>query len=209
MRREALLGVGSRVALIFLALAMFAAAALAGGITPRHASINAGEDNYTLAAEFEIDLGQRLEDVVAHGIPLYFELEVVLERERKYWVNEHIVTRTLNYRLSYSGLTRQYRLAHLSAGSSVGSLYQTFGSLAEALRAMAHIQGLPLVESRVMQPGETYQASLRLSLDRGQLPKPFQLDAMTDADWDVTAKSRHWTFTVAEPTAKATAGSGP
>jgi hypothetical protein len=199
-------GVALRAALVGLATVMFAAAALAGSITPRHASVNAGEDNYTLAAEFEIDLGQRLEDAVMHGIPLYFELEVVLERERKYWVNEHIVTRVLNYRLSYSGLTRQYRLAHVAAGLSAGSLYQTFGSLADALRAMAHIQSLPLVESRAMQPGETYQASLRLSLDRSQLPKPFQLDAMTDADWNVTTRSRHWEFTVAEPATKPATG---
>jgi len=209
MHREISFGVVFRCILVCLSLALCAAATLAASIVPRQASINAGDDNYTLAAEFDIDLGQRLEDAVMHGIPLYFELEVVLERERKYWVNEHIVTRTLNYRLSYSSLTRQYRLAHVAADASVGSLYQTFGSLADALRAMAHLKNLPLIESRAMRPGEIYQASLRLSLDRSQLPKPFQLDAMTDADWDVTAKSRHWEFVAAEPAAKAATGNGP
>jgi hypothetical protein len=179
--------------LALLCLASVALSAWAGSIEPQRASISPGDDNYTLAAEFNIDLGRRLEDVVAHGIPLYFELEVVLERPRKYWVNEHIVTRNLTYRLSYHSLTRQYRLAQVSQVSS-GSLYQNFSSLADVLRVLSRISALPIVERHAIVPGKTYMASLRLSLDRSQLPKPFQLDAMTDADWNVASKTLQWKF---------------
>jgi hypothetical protein len=59
---------------------------------------------------------------------------------------------------------------------------------------MSRINALPIVERRAITPGATYLASMRLSLDRSQLPKPFQLDAMTDADWNVTSKTLRWQF---------------
>lgn len=196
------------VALLCLASG-FVSTALAGSIEPQRASISPGDENYTLAAEFNIDLGHRLEDVVGHGIPLYFELEAVLERPRKYWSNEHIATRNLTYRLSYHSLTRQYRLAQVSQVSS-GSLYQNFSSLADALRVLSRINALPIAERRAITPGETYLASLRLSLDRSQLPKPFQLDAMTDRNWDVAAKTLRWQFAapIATPGAPSTPAAG-
>jgi len=135
-----------------------------------------------------VDLGNRLEDAVARGVPLYFNLEFVLERSRKYWVNEHVVSRSLAYRLAYSSLTRQYRL-------STGSLHQNFGSLAEAMRVVGRIAALPVLDKDALKPGETYEAAVRLALDRSQLPKPFQVDAITDRDLHVDAKVLRWQFT--------------
>jgi hypothetical protein len=164
-----------------------AVAAQAGSIEPKHAALTPGDDGYALSAEFAIDLGNRLEDTVAHGVPLYFNLEFVLERSRKYWVNEHIASRNRTYKLAYSSLMRQYRL-------STGLLHQNFGSLAEALRVVGRIAALPVVDKNIIQPGESYQAAVRLSLDRSQLPKPFQVDAIMDRDLQVDTKVLRWHF---------------
>lgn len=174
--------------LLPLLLLFAAGAARAGSIEPQRAALSAGEEHYTLMADFSINLGNRLEEAVTHGVTLYFNLEFTLDRPRKYWIDEHIATRTLAYRLTYHSLTRQYRLA---TGSS---LYQNFDSLGEALRVMSHIAALPVVERAALKPGETYVAAVRLSLDRSQLPKPFQIDAFTDRDWQVNGKILRWTF---------------
>jgi hypothetical protein len=175
----------ARFALALLLLT--ALAAQAGSIEPKRAALTPGDDGYALSAEFSLDLGNRLEDAVARGVPLYFNLEFVLERPRKYWVNEHVVTRSLTYRLSYSSLTRQYRL-------TTGSLHQNFGSLAEALRVIGRIAALPVVEKDAIKAGESYEAAVRLALDRSQLPKPFQVDAITDRALQVEAKVLRWQF---------------
>lgn len=159
----------------------------AGSIDPKRAALTPGEDGYTLSAEFALDLGTRLEDAVARGVPLYFNLEFVLERNRKYWVNEHVASRSLGYRLSYSSLTRQYRL-------TTGNLHQNFGSLAEAMRVVGRIAALPVAEKDAIKPGETYEAAVRLALDRSQLPKPFQVDAITDRALQVDARVLRWQF---------------
>jgi len=183
---------GKIARLLFVLALGLATLARAGSIEPKQAQLTPGDEGYTLSADFAVDLGSRLEEAVTRGLPLYFNLEFVLERHRKYWVNEHIATRTLGYRLAYSSLTRQYRL-------STGSLHQNFASLGEALRVIGRIAALPVTEKNALKPGDTYEAAVRLSLDRTQLPKPFQVDALTDREWHVEAPTYRWQFVAAAP----------
>jgi hypothetical protein len=159
----------------------------AGSIEPVSADIKPGEDGHVLSAAFAVDLGPRLEEAVARGVPLYFNLEFVLERNRWYWLNEQVASITINYRLAYNALTRQYRL-------SVGGLHQSFATLEEALRVIARVSALPVADRGVLKPGENYTAALRLSLDRSQLPKPLQVDAIANSDWQVSTKALRWQF---------------
>lgn len=174
--------------LLVLAMAALAEVANAGMIEPISATMMAGDDAYLLTAEFHVDLGAHLEDAVSRGVPLYFVLEFDLTRSRWYWANEHIAGKTINYRLSYAALTRQYRLSR-------GGLHQNFSTLDEALRVLARIVALPVAEKGALNAGESYQAAVRLSLDRQQLPKPFQVDAIANADWQVEARTLRWQFT--------------
>lgn len=161
--------------------------ALAGQIEPKEAALQASDDAYALTAEFVIELGPRLEEAVARGVPLFFNLEVVVERPRQFWVAEHIATKLQSHKLSYSNLTRQFRL-------SSGGLSQSFETLSDALRILGRAGSLPVVDKALLKAGESYQVAVRLSLDRNQLPKPFQVDAITDKDWRLEAKTLRWTF---------------
>jgi hypothetical protein len=168
-------------------LLLASVAAYAGSIEPQRAALVPNEDGYALSAEFSIDLGNRLEEAVAKGLPLYFTVEFDLTRARWYWSNEHVADRRLEYRLAYNALTRQYRL-------SLGSLHQSFDSLSEALRVISRIVALPVVDRGALKPGEVYNAALRLSLDRSQLPKPLQVDALANREWQVDTKVLRWQF---------------
>lgn len=174
--------------LVAACLLGLAAACWAGSIEPSSATLHAGEDAYLLAAEFDIELGAHFEDAVSRGVPLYFVLELEIKRNRWYWPSEHIAGRSLNYRLAYIPLTRQYRL------SSGGTLHQNFASLGEALRVMGRVAALPVADKNALKVGETYQVALRLALDRQQLPKPLQVDAIGNKDWQVEAKVLRWQF---------------
>lgn len=175
----------------WLALLLLLAAATlvrASSIEATAAVINFDEEGGSLAAEFSVNLGPRLEDALLHGVSLSFKLEFILERPRKYWVSEHIASVSRSYRLSYSALTRQYRLGY-------GGLQQNFATLDEALRSISRVSALPVVERGVLRPATAYDAAVRLSLDRSQLPKPFQLEILTSAEWQVDALTRSWRFT--------------
>jgi hypothetical protein len=168
-------------------LAFWSATAAAGSIEPVQASLAPGDDGYTLSAEFAVELGPRLEDAVSRGVALSFNLEFTLSRKRWYWIDEHVAGHVLRYRLTYNALTRQYRL-------SVGGLHQNFASLGEALQMLGRVVALPVAGANAVKAGETYTAALRLSMDKSQLPKPFQVDAIANPDWLVEAKVLQWQF---------------
>ena len=171
-----------------LALAVCALPSFAGGIEPLRANLIASDDGYAISADFAIDLGPRLEEAVNHGVALVFNLECTISRNRWYWLDEHVAGIFVSYRLSYNALTRQYRL-------SVGGLHQSFDTFAEAVQVLGHVVSMPLADKSALKPGQNYQAALRLALDKSQLPKPFQVDAIADRDWKVDAKVLRWQFT--------------
>jgi len=173
------------LAALFFALG--ATGARAGVIEPVQGQLDPGDDGYVLTARFEIDLGHRLEEALARGITLAFNLEFGIERKRWYWFDERIVGRVVDYRLSYNALTQQYRL-------SVGGLHSSYATLAEALRVLGHVDGMVVADASAIKPGNEYTAELRLVLDKSQLPKPFQLDALANKSWQVEAKTLRWQF---------------
>ena len=175
--------------LLAIVLTLCSLVAHAGSIEAEHGALFTTDDGYALAADFRIDLGARVEEALNHGVALHFKLEFELTRSRWYWASEHLAGLTLNYRLYYTPLTRQYRLGNASGNAT---FYRNFDTLEEALRALSRVSSLPVGDKTLLKPGEPYQAAVRLSLDRSQLPKPLQIDAIGNRDWDITSKTYSW-----------------
>jgi hypothetical protein len=177
------------IALVACALSFFAAAAAyAEGIEVRNAALVAGEEGYFLEADFEIALNPTLEDALNKGVPLYFLLEFEVIRPRWYWLNEKVLSTQQQYRLAYNALTRQYRLG-------VGSLFQNFGSMSEALDFLSRVRRRQVLESGTLSKGTTYTAGVRMHLDVSQLPKPFQLNALASREWNFGSEWHRWSVT--------------
>ena len=148
---------------------------VADEIEVRDARLRATEEGLVLDADFEFDLTARLADVVANGVPLYFEIEFVVTRSRWYWFDEQPVSKRLQVRLSYHALSRQYRL-------STGLLQLSFPSMDEALGVLKKVRGWLVAERGVALSDAAYEAALRMRLDTSLLPKPFQLSALTSRE---------------------------
>ena len=136
-----------------------------------------------LNATFEFEMPQTLEEAVQKGIAVYFNIEFELFRKRWYWLDRKISASTLTYRLSYSPLTRQYRLAR-------GGLSQSFDSLEEALGLLKSVRQWKVIEPGVLSPRDSYEAQVRMRLDVTQLPKPFQVNAITSREWNLASDWR-------------------
>ncbi|MFZ2267674.1 MAG: DUF4390 domain-containing protein [Azonexus sp.] len=147
----------------------------------------AAEDGYVLSADFSFELNPRLEETVTRGVVLYFVADFELSRPRWYWLDEKVLSRSQTYRLSYHALTRQYRL-------STGALHQSFSSLSEAMRMLAHLRNWVVADKndKAVRVGEPYLAALRLRLDITQLPRPFQISALGNRDWSLASDWKTW-----------------
>src|SRR5579862_3586426 len=127
--------------LLFVAWASLAIPNAGADVIPaRSAELRLEEDHYVLDADFDLTLNSTLEEAIGRGVPLYFVVEFDLWRPRLLWFDELVASQTINYRLSYNALTRQYRL------SSGGAFFQNLATLEEAQRLISRIRGRTVVD---------------------------------------------------------------
>ena len=134
------------------------------------------EPGLYLSAQFAFEPSPAIEDAVRRGIPVYFSIDFELVRTRWYWFNRTLASATLVYRLSYSPLTRQFRLSR-------GALAQPFDTLGEALATVRTVRGWKVADRAVAEVHDHLLPRVRLRLDTTMLPKPFQVDSLTNHDW--------------------------
>jgi len=174
-------------------LAMVPALVLAAEIEIANPQITASDDGYVVAADFSFELNERLEEAVTKGVVLYFVVDFEMTRPRWYWLDEKLISRSQTYRLSYHALTRQYRL-------STGGLHQSFDSLSDALRMLSRLRNWLVIdkgtEKAGVRVGETYTAAIRMRLDTNQLPRPFQIAALGNKDWNLASDWKVWQATL-------------
>jgi hypothetical protein len=145
------------------------------------------DDDYVLTAQFDFAFNPTLEEALQNGVSLYFVLEFELGRPRWYWLDEKVAQLTVQYRLTYSPLTRHYRL-------TTGLLGQQLESLDEVQRVLSRVAARPVVRKDALVPGARYDAAVRLRLDVAQLPKPFQINALASRDWSLQSEWYRWSF---------------
>ncbi|WP_370262617.1 DUF4390 domain-containing protein [Limnobacter sp.] len=143
---------------------------------------------WNLAAEFDIQLGNKLREAVDRGLPLQFAVDFQLFRPRWYWMDEQTLATTYTYNLSYNALTRTYRLV------TPANTY-TSSSLDEMIDRMSRVSQWTVVQREQIAPGEKYTAQVRFRLLLTELPKPFQISALVNSEWDLSSEWVTFEFT--------------
>lgn len=177
-------------------VALLAACALGVLVTHAHADsvpltnaeVRVEDDHVLLNVDFALSLNSTLEEALQRGIPLYFVLEVDIQRPRWYWFDEKVLTHSTMYRVSYQPLTRQYRIAS-------GLLSQTVDTLQEVERLIGRVTARTIANAADLEKGARYDVVVRLRLDQNQLPKPFQINALASREWHLASESRRIPFT--------------
>lgn len=172
-----------------LSLTLVPYAAAPERIQVAQVSLDPYENGWAVNAQFDLALKPRLEEALERGLPLYFVVEFELTRPRWYWFDEKTANASLTYRLSYHALTREYRL-------STGSLQLGFSTLAEAIGVMTRIRDWKVLDRNAIEAGDTYIAAIRMRFDTSQLPKPFQLNALTSRDWTLESDWKRFSIEV-------------
>jgi hypothetical protein len=71
-----------------------------------------------------------------------------------------------------------------------GGLSQSFESLDEALALLKTVRGWKVADPGILAPREDHDAQVRMRLDVSQLPKPFQVNAITSREWSLASDWR-------------------
>jgi hypothetical protein len=175
-----------------MALSLFSTTVSAEGIKIKSFELEKVDSDWVLSAAFQIELSPGLEDAVQKGVVLYFQTDFDLVRSRWYWFDEKAIVTQRQTRLSYQPLTQQYRIA--SEGLTFSA--RTFS---EALQAVGSIGGWRVIDGGQIDPSKSYSAGLRMSLDLSKLPKPFQVNALNNREWNVSSEWLHFPFSASSP----------
>jgi hypothetical protein len=190
-----------------IGLSMCTSIATAEGISISKAEARLTDEGYRISVDFDIQLSPMIEMALKHGVTLYFVSELTINRSRWYWLDTDVARDEQVAKLSFNALTQQYRITH-------GSLFQSFNDLKDALQVLGHQSAPPVpIElldkkgggyfSRLLKKGsECCSAFVQMKLDVTQLPKPLQVNALTNEDWKLESEPYRWQITPVEAEAK-------
>lgn len=146
-----------------------------------------------LAANLRFELPPPVEDALLKGVPMFFVAEAEVLRERWYWADKKLPTAERHLRLAFQPLTRRWRLNVASGtlnSSSLGlALGQTFDSLPEALAAVQRLPRWKIADTADLDGEGRYKVDFRFRLDLSQLPRPLQIGAFGQSDWNLSLTS--------------------
>ncbi|QWD90765.1 DUF4390 domain-containing protein [Polynucleobacter sp. MWH-Braz-FAM2G] len=178
--------------LCLMALGVLTANVSAEGIKIKSFELEKVDNDWLLNATFQIELSPGLEDAVQKGVVLHFQTDFDLTRSRWYWFDEKSALAQRQTRLSYQPLTQQYRIA--SEGFTFSAK-----TISEALQAVGSIGGWHVIDNAQLDPNKAYTAALRMTLDLSKLPKPFQVNALNNRDWNVSSDWYRFPFVANGP----------
>jgi len=149
------------------------------------------DDDVLVAAQVAFELPSAVEEALLKGIPMFFVTEADVVRERWYWYDKKIASVERHMRLAYQPLTRRWRL-NVTAGvgreASVGlALNPSFDTLEDALSAIKRVSRWKIADASDLESGVRYKVNFSFRLDLTQLPRPFQIGALGQSDWDLAA----------------------
>jgi hypothetical protein len=149
------------------------------------------DEEVVISAQMAFELPPAVEDALLKGIPLFFVIEADVMRERWYWYDKKIIAVERHMRLAYLPLTRRWRL-NVTAGAGrdpgVGlALNQSFDTLSHVMTAIKRISRWKIAEASDLDANQKYKVDFRFRLDLNQLPRPFQIGALGQSDWDIVA----------------------
>lgn len=151
------------------------------------------DDDILVSTQMQFEIPAAVEDALVKGIPMVFVAEADVLRERWYWYDKKVVTAQRHMRLAYQPLTRRWRL-NINVGSGAAApiglaLNQSLDTLAQAMSVIKRISRWKIAEVAELDPTVKYKVEFRYRLDLSQLPRPFQIGALGQSEWDIAVSS--------------------
>ena len=178
-----------------LLLVVWPVATLAQSVAAQVASLKLDyvPEGIVLMANVRIELPPAVEDALLKGVPMFFVAEAEVVRHRWYWTDKKVAVAQRHMRLAYQPLTRRWRL-NVASGvitpNSLGlALNLSFDTLPEAMAALQRISAWKIADTAQIDPDSIHRVEFRFSLDLTQLPRPFQIGALGQSDWNISASA--------------------
>lgn len=145
---------------------------------------------YLLDADIDFRFSDEALKALDSGVPLTIRLEIGVERNRTYWLNEDIAELEQRYQIFYHALSGQFLVQNQNSSAT-----RIYPSLKATLDGLGRVRDLPLLDEKLIDPEEKYQLELRVRLDIEALPAPLRPFAYVSDEWRLTSDWYTWSLT--------------
>jgi hypothetical protein len=179
---------------LLIALLLAALGSLASGTVwaqsrfeVRSAYVERVDNVYQLNATIDFELPEGARAAVRDGVPLTLHLDIVVHRQRSYWLDETVATLDQNYELLFHALSERYLVRNLNSGEQAS--YPTLDAALDALRV---ISNLPILDQALVRPNSRHEISVRASLDVRTMPDTLRFILFWADDWRQRSEWYTW-----------------
>ena len=126
------------------------------------------------------------------GLSLTFDLDVVVSRERRFWMDADVWEYTLKRELIYHAVSDKYLTRDID--NRPGTEQHSYASLEEALEALGTVDAYPILTTSQLSPNRQYRISLRAGIRRGRLSDTLRVLLFWTDDWHRESEWFSWSL---------------
>jgi hypothetical protein len=153
----------------------------------RSAYVERAEGVYQLTATLDFDIGEGARAAVRDGAPFTLHLEIVVRRQRSYWLDEGVAALEQTYELVYHALSDRYLVRNVNSGEQA-----SYATLDAALDSLRVISNLPILDQALVRPERRHEISLRAGLDVRTMPDTLRFILFWSDDWRQRSEWYTW-----------------
>jgi hypothetical protein len=164
---------------------------LDGVLEVRSAYVNVEQGVFQLFARVAYPVNEDIRAALKDGLMLNFDLDVVVSRERRFWMDETVAEYTLRRELLYHAVSDRYVARDVDSRNNDQHSYST---LEEALEALGTVEAWPFLLSPQLSPNRQYRVSLRAGVRRGRLSDTMRVLLFWTDDWHRESEWFSWSL---------------
>lgn len=142
---------------------------------------------FLLDANIDFRFSEEALGALHSGLPLVLRIEIRVEEERRWLWDESVAVLNQRSRLQFHALSDRYLVHNLNTDTR-----HSYTTLDDALYAVGVVRSFPMLDERLLDPGKTYFARMRATLDVEELPTPMRLWAYVSDQWRLDSEWYQW-----------------
>ena len=144
----------------------------------RAAFVEPAESVYMLNARLDFALPEGARAAILDGVALTLDLEINVNRARRFWLDDTVATLEQHYELVYHALSERFLVRNLNSGEQT-----SWPTLEDAIESLQVVDRLPILDQSLVLPDYRYEVSLRGRLDVRNLPEALRIVLFWVDDW--------------------------
>ncbi len=169
------------ISLLMVVMTVVEPLSVQADMEPRMADIliTNNTENVFLYARLVDCFKKEMETAILAGVPAVFTIQLDVYQERSYLWNKHIVGKEIHRIIKYDNLKKIFSIT--TNGVSQPVIFPDFES---AQKAMADLNGIPVIPISYLSKGNNYHARIKVKMDKVRLPFSMEYVLFFVSLWD-------------------------